>query len=289
MARTVAGTRPTSGNVSYTSTFAAGVSYGDDALHVVDITYPAGASATRPCVILIHGGAWVEGDKREGDITTVESLLAQSGFVVFNANYRLADVDGVYGEDLIDDMKTLLAWVRANASSYGGDGSRVAMFGGSAGGHLALTVCRDGNGPDAIVSWSGGAFRFYDDANPNGDSRIHAYTGFTTKAGADGKRNDWDNLSPYHWLDEDTELPPIWFCHAVSDALVDVTQAQYLEDVLDAVGFTDYEYEEIVGSWHAFAGYEDAWKLTNAFLQANLGLGRVTTSSRTAATTRISV
>jgi acetyl esterase/lipase len=59
----------------------------------------------------------------------------------------------------LDDVRTALRWVRTNAARLGVDPTRVALVGGSAGGHLALleatTARQAADRPTTVVSWSG--------------------------------------------------------------------------------------------------------------------------------------
>jgi len=59
----------------------------------------------------------------------------------------------------VEDLKAAMLWLRQSISAYGGDPSRVAAFGGSAGGNLALMLDATGtpgaDRPDAVVSLSG--------------------------------------------------------------------------------------------------------------------------------------
>ena len=67
------------------------ISYGTDARQNMDIYLPANRSVSSTnVIILIHGGAWIEGDKNDfaGYITTLKQRLP--GFAIFNINYRLA-------------------------------------------------------------------------------------------------------------------------------------------------------------------------------------------------------
>ncbi|HYC29013.1 MAG TPA: hypothetical protein VEB42_09355, partial [Chitinophagaceae bacterium] len=68
-------------------------SYGTDPAHRMDIYLPAGRTATETkAVIVIHGGAWISGDKTE--MTPYIPIIKQKmpGYAIFNINYRLVSL-----------------------------------------------------------------------------------------------------------------------------------------------------------------------------------------------------
>ena len=119
----------------------------------VDVHRPA-ASGTYPIVVQIYGGAWQRGSPASnGDYA---AWLASRGYVVFAIDYRHAPAFHFPAQ--IDDIRTDLAWIRDHAAEYGGDTSRVAILGRSAGGHLAMLAAYT-PGPltaKAVVSLYGG-------------------------------------------------------------------------------------------------------------------------------------
>ncbi len=93
---------------------------------------------TRPAIVMIHGGAWVQGSK-EGDRDLAEHF-ARLGFAAVAVDYRLAeDASSRYPAQL-DDVQKAVRWVRKHAAEYGIDPNRVAAYGHSAGGHLAALL-----------------------------------------------------------------------------------------------------------------------------------------------------
>ena len=92
-----------------------------------------------PLVVAIHGGGWVGGHARHagafGNWPAVLASLAARGYVVASLNYRLSGE--APSPAAIHDVKTAIRWLRAHADRYGIDKTRVATFGGSAGGQLS--------------------------------------------------------------------------------------------------------------------------------------------------------
>jgi acetyl esterase/lipase len=85
---------------------------------------------------MIHGGGWEGGDKREF-YGHIPSYLAQ-GIACFPISYRLSG-QAQYPA-CVDDCLAAVRWVRAHAAEYQVNPDRIAVMGGSAGGHLSLMV-----------------------------------------------------------------------------------------------------------------------------------------------------
>jgi para-nitrobenzyl esterase len=101
------------------------------------------ASATRPVMVYIHGGAFEGGCERREET----ALAAKGDVVLVRIQYRLgllgflateamaaADPNGSAGNWGVLDMIQALRWVRANIAGFGGDPGNVTVFGESAGG-----------------------------------------------------------------------------------------------------------------------------------------------------------
>ena len=124
----------------HTATTLMNVSYGTDSLQKMDIYLPANRSVDSTKVLyLIHGGAWVQGDKSEFDsaILVLKSKLPQYAFV--NINYRLADL---YGNNewpvQMNDVNTAMDYVMNKNNLYQIDNAKSAVYGASAGAQLCL-------------------------------------------------------------------------------------------------------------------------------------------------------
>lgn len=103
---------------------------------VLDLYLPADTNSTPPLMVWIHGGGWKSGDK--ANVNPAILRLSTEGYAVASINYRLQDL--MIHPKNIHDCKGAVRWLRAHAEQYGYDPERVAVGGGSAGGHLALLL-----------------------------------------------------------------------------------------------------------------------------------------------------
>jgi len=143
----------------------------------------------RPAVLMIHGGAFEEGDKAEERMVAQADALALEGYVCFLINYRLKgdnppapddwapDSDSPIYEvlDLREavhasfvDAKTAMRYIRANAAALRIDPDRIAIWGESAGAFAALAAGLTG---DNLFSSDGPGFEVPEANNPGVDTR----------------------------------------------------------------------------------------------------------------------
>jgi acetyl esterase/lipase len=92
-----------------------------------------------PLIIRIHGGAWLAGSKESED----PQDYLQDGFAMASINYRLSQ-HAIFPAQ-IQDCKAAVRYLRANAQKYNLDPNRFAVWGESAGGHLAALLGTTGD------------------------------------------------------------------------------------------------------------------------------------------------
>ena len=102
----------------------------------IDIIEPATSTASdkRAAVLLFHGGGWRGGDRSQFNPQC--ERFAAAGFVAATAQYRLGITIGACVEDAV----AAYGWTVDNAELLGIDPTRIAVGGGSAGGHMALCL-----------------------------------------------------------------------------------------------------------------------------------------------------
>src|SRR5262249_36484995 len=94
-----------------------------------------------PVVVVVHGGAWVWGDKSLDFIPEVARCLARQGIGVVAPNYRLSP--WFRHPAHIHDGAKAVAWTKGHIAEYGGRADRIFLLGHSAGGHLVSLLATD--------------------------------------------------------------------------------------------------------------------------------------------------
>lgn len=111
------------------------VKYGIDPKQGMDIYRPKGAGGTRPAVVFIHGGGLTGGDKVNplSDLmnANVATFFARHDMVGINATYRL--VPNITYPQGAQDMKDIVSWILANATTYGINTDQIFFLCASAG------------------------------------------------------------------------------------------------------------------------------------------------------------
>jgi len=94
------------------------------------------APRTRLGIVLFHGGGWNRGSAEW--TFRYARHFASKGLVAVSVDYRLSDQKTITPLEAMADARTAMRWVRGHASRLGIDSHRIAAFGQSAGGHLAV-------------------------------------------------------------------------------------------------------------------------------------------------------
>lgn len=98
--------------------------------------YPAFTKDKLPCVIVIHGGSWKEGDSKQ--LSDLNSYLVHRGYNVAAMNYRLAPKYKFPAP--IEDTKDVLNYLTQHAEELHIDTNNFVLLGRSAGGQIALVA-----------------------------------------------------------------------------------------------------------------------------------------------------
>jgi acetyl esterase/lipase len=218
-----------------------------------------------PAVVWIHGGGWVGGTKDEARAKEICSTLTAAGYVAVSIDYKLGD--RAWPTNLLD-CKNAVRFLRAHAAEYHVDSDRIAVAGGSAGGHLALMVAYTTGEkdlePGAPYPGVSSAVRCVID--------MYGITDALTRQNmaADGTPNGvlrdaesprvfggprgthaavWALGSPVTHVTAKT--PPTLILHGHADTTVDYKQAEELVQVLKAHG-VEHEVIFLEGVGHTF-------------------------------------
>ena len=114
------------------------IAYGDLPRRKLDIAVPDTVPA--PALIFIHGGYWQGSSKEDRRFPAPAFQALGAAFVT--VEYRLAPAVSV--DQIMDDVRTAIAWLHAHGAEHGIDTDRMHVAGNSAGGHLTAAVLADG-------------------------------------------------------------------------------------------------------------------------------------------------
>ncbi len=108
----------------------------DSDRHVLDVYAPRVKNISTEVVVFIHGGKWKTANKDMFNYVGVN--FAEKGKTAVLINYRLTPE--VNYEQMVMDCANAVKWVVSQIGYYGGDNSKIYLYGHSSGGHLAALL-----------------------------------------------------------------------------------------------------------------------------------------------------
>jgi acetyl esterase/lipase len=232
----------------------------------IDLYRLKGLSGKSPLLVFIHGGSWKWGKRSDYLVYLVD--YAKRGYITATVTYRLLN-DGPYPNCIVD-INDAVDWFFRNGDNYGYDTSRIALIGGSAGGHLAML---------SAYGWNGSTQNNDSAAIPVYHHKIKAVVDIygpadlTTEYARNHKlisplighsyeeRPDlFLEASPVHYIDKDD--PPTMILQGTADELLPVSQSDNLKKKLEESGVTCVYYR-LPGWPHVM----DAVQRVNVFCQ----------------------
>ena len=239
-----------------------------------DVFSPNGAE-NLPCIVIIHGGGW---SSNVEDIMRglARELIKGGQYVVFSIDYRWintldGDVEPNKMEDLIGDVFGAIAHIQEHAAEYGGDPTRIAVTGDSAGGHLsasAATMCPFIG--DGGFGETEGVYEFMPTYIPEGKTvdqlrdeitsaiqvaapSYGVFDGELLKNFAAATTDEYLNaIAPLRYVQNVSERAiPHYLIRGTEDPLITDEAVQAYADALDAAGQT-VKYVQVEGASHAF-------------------------------------
>jgi acetyl esterase/lipase len=213
----------------------------------LDACLPTRGDTARPAVVLVHGGAFQEGDR--SNMTGVCKDFAEHGWAAFAVDYRLLPASF---PAQTEDVSAAVGWLRdpAQVERFGVDPDRIALLGSSAGGIIALSTAESlgasGTPVTAVVGLSAAgdltaAALEEGDPDPALQKIVLAYLGCTAVETCDTAKA----ASPLFGV---ATLPPTLLVHG-SDELIPLAQAKALHAAIQAAGIpSELQVED--GSHH---------------------------------------
>lgn len=200
--------------------------------------YQGNSRSESPCVIVIHGGSWSEGDSKQ--LPALNSYLANKGYNVAALNYRLAPEFKCPSP--VEDVKYAINYLTENAGALKIDTSNFILLGRSAGGQIALLAAYTCNNPNIK-----GVISFYSPADMvwgagikgntwviNTDKVLSDYIGGSLKE----YRQKYTASSPVEFIDSSST--PTLIIHGQADVLVAFEHSTRLQKKLNKYNVKNY-------------------------------------------------
>ncbi|HST19957.1 MAG TPA: alpha/beta hydrolase [Blastocatellia bacterium] len=259
----------------------------------LDLYLPQGQGPF-PLIIWVHGGGWTSGDKSLSADSPQFRQTAR-GYAVASINYRLSQEAKFPAQ--IEDCKAAIRWLRAHATQYNLDPSRIAAWGSSAGGHLvalmgasagATDLEGDGGNLDyssrvqAVVDWFGpiDLLKMSVDSLSFPCSLIDHNSVFSPESLLIGCAiqscpDKTERANPINYVSADD--PAFLIMHGTDDCLVGPTQSQRLFNALAAAG-VEASLKFIKGAGHGGSEFDNLEnrKLVDDFFDRHLLVQAVT-------------
>jgi acetyl esterase/lipase len=243
------------------SVYRTSVRYGNLPSQLLDVWRAKELPVERaPVLIFVPGGAWVHGSRVLQGYALM-SHLAEMGWVCLSIDYRVAPHHRWPAH--ITDVKTAIAWARANVDKFGGDRNFIAIAGCSAGAHLSALAGLTPNDPemqadlpvgsdtsvDAVVAIYG---RYdWEDRSTAERARFVDFLERVVVRRKMSKHPDvFRKASPIARVHKDA--PPFFVIHGSGDSVIPVEQARRFVERLRAASHAVVSYVELPGAGHAF-------------------------------------
>ncbi len=235
-----------------------------------------------PLVVYVKGSSWLKQKQYKNIPKLVD--LAQHGYVIAQVEYRESP-EGSYA-DKVADTKAAIRFMRRHAEEYCVDVERVALFGDSSGGHIALmsamTPGQYNNGlygdqredVKCVVDYYGVTdivsliCDFYHRSVEEACEYFNT-TFFAGKAHGDIVKMT-NEISPIYNVPADKPLPPMLIVHGDADRIVGFDQSARFAKVLQENGHKVYLYK-VAGADHDIGVWgPERSQLVAEFLDAHM-------------------
>jgi len=189
-----------------------------------------------PAIVFFFGGGWSGGSPTQFEPHSRH--LASRGMIAIVADYRVKTRQDAKPADCVSDAKACVRWVRANAARLGIDPERIAVGGGSAGGHLAASTATlpglDTAKDDKSVSCLPNALVLFNPATVLAPFPGLDLKGFGAGLSKEKFGCEPTEISPLHHVKKGT--PPTIIFHGKSDTTVPYSTVEKFAEVMKAAG-----------------------------------------------------
>lgn len=115
------------------------IAYGSDPAQRMDVYLPDQASSQRPLLVMVHGGAWRFGDKKNRAVVKNKiQRWVEQGWVLVSLNYRM--LPDTPPDQQAKDIASALAEVQKLAPQWQADPKQMVLMGHSAGAQLVAII-----------------------------------------------------------------------------------------------------------------------------------------------------
>ncbi|MFN2476205.1 MAG: alpha/beta hydrolase fold domain-containing protein [Chthoniobacterales bacterium] len=200
----------------------------------LDLYRASSATTVQPLIVVIHGGSWNGGNKRE--LPALDYFLATRGYTVAAINYRLAPT--WHSPAAVDDVFRAIDFLRENAAEFGIDTNQIMLIGRSAGGQIALSAAYANRDPAirGVVSFYAPvdlALAYEKPSAPGVLDSCHVLEDYLGGKPADNP-DAYADASPDHFVGATT--PPTLLIHGGLDPIVSPLQSELLAERLRQSG-----------------------------------------------------
>ncbi len=243
--------------------------YGSHPQQRMDVYIPYGVRDTMALIVMVHGGSWYGGD-RSMFSPWFEYERAQQRFALINVDYRLDTPETAPIPMQTDDIAAAIEAVRRD---FHLPAKRIAMAGGSAGGHLATYYAYkyDTQHDVKVVIDYVGPVDFTDPQyhTPGHWSWIFSGIEYIFGVPYEGHEDYYREVSPYYHVS--AQSPPTIMFYGGQDTLVPYTQGERLHRRLDEFQ-VENQYYFYPNSGHIFNREDglDAFNKAEIFMLQHL-------------------
>ena len=221
-------------------------------------------------IVFFHGGAWNTQNIKQFQKQSI--YFASRGMIAFIVEYRVTSIHDSTPFQSVEDAKSAIRYIRSNSKSLSLNPEKIAVSGGSAGGHLAAASANiskyDNTNENLMISSKPNLLILF---NPILDTTPDAwgYGSFMRRVGNKITDNPYE-ISPIHHISKKT--PPTIILTGTNDNLVPVIKINEYKNIMtannvrcDVVFYKDAEH----GFFNRGEDFMDTVYKSDLFLKSN--------------------